>query len=256
VAAYSAAPPDLVLEADVILIAVRDDKVSEVAQKLVATGLITRHHIMLHCSGAVSAEVAFESVRDRVGGVATLHPLRAIPTARDAMRDLKGTLFGVQGDDAGRRAATALVDALGGQSLVLEGTQMAAYHAAAALASNQLIALLSVAVELLGSAGIGEEQALAAITPLVEGTLKNVAQNGLRDALTGPIRRGDKATIERHLEVVSALPAHVGALYRELGLRTVEVARGAEGADGGALDAIEALLSRPLSGLRRATGDS
>jgi len=254
VAAFSAAPPDIILESDVLVLAVTDDAVADVAQTLVATGLVTKHHVMLHCSGATSAEVAFADVRSKIGGVGTLHPLRAINAPKDDMRDFRGTVFGVQGDEAGRTQALALVGAMGGEPLLLEGQQMAAYHAAAALASNQLVALLSVSVELMNGVGISDEQALAALVPLVRGTLDNVSDKGLQQGLTGPIRRGDVHTVRRHLEVVSALPAEVGTLYRELGLRTVAVAREG-GGDEAALKAIETVLRAPTVALRSASGE-
>src|SRR5690606_26723876 len=93
VAAYSAAPPDLLLEADVVLLAVSDEAIGEVARTLVATGLVNVHHTLIHCSGAISAAEALAPVAGKIGGVAMMHPLRAIPDGRAAMRALKGTVF-------------------------------------------------------------------------------------------------------------------------------------------------------------------
>ncbi|RMH37124.1 MAG: DUF2520 domain-containing protein [Deltaproteobacteria bacterium] len=247
VAAYSAAPPDLLLEADVVLVAVRDDAISDVARMLVGTGLVTRKHVLIHCSGAISAEDAFASVRDAVGGVAAMHPLRAIADGREAMRALRGTVFGIEGDPVGIAAARALVAALGGTPLELAGAQMASYHAAAAIASNFLVALLDVAAEVMAAAGVDRTAALAALIPLARGTLDNLAARGVPDALTGPIRRGDRTTVARHLEAVGALGGDAAALYRALGLRCAAIARRA-GAPAAALAAIEALLGRGAGG--------
>lgn len=243
VAAFSTAPPDLLLEADVVLVAVRDAAISEVAEMLVATGLVTPHHAMIHCSGAMSAHEAFAGVRERLGGFATMHPLRAIPDGRAAMRKLGGTIFGVEGDERGRREALSLVKALGGKPLELEGAQMAAYHAAGAVASNYLIVLLEASAALMAKVGIDRERAVEALLPLVEGTLANVRERGLTDALTGPIRRGDRATVARHLEAMEDLPEGVAGLYRELGLRAVAIARDRDDAPREDLDAIEELLA-------------
>src|SRR5690606_29840524 len=158
-------PPDLLLEADVIILAVRDAGIEEVARTLVGSGLVNRHHILLHCSGAMSADEALAAVKGEVGGVGTLHPLRAIPDGRAAMRALAGTVFGVEGDDAGRRAAKALVHKLGGRALELHGPRMAAYHAAASIASNYLVVLLDLAAELLGQAGVEPTMAMEALIP-------------------------------------------------------------------------------------------
>jgi predicted short-subunit dehydrogenase-like oxidoreductase (DUF2520 family) len=254
VASFSAAPPDLLLEADVVILAVRDDAISEVAAKLCATGLITRHHVMIHCSGVMPAEVAFADVRERLGGVATLHPLRAIPDGRAAMRNLGGTVFGVEGDERGRREALALVKALGGRPLELSAEQMAAYHAAAAIASNYLVALLDVAAAVMRGAGVGRDEAVAALIPLTSGTLDNVRERGLEGALTGPILRADRDTVARHLAVLDRLPGEVGALYRELGRRTLEIARRQGDRAAAEYDAIEALLGGSReTGMRSAT---
>lgn len=249
VASFSAGPPDLLLEADAVVLAVRDDAVDAVARTLVATGLISKRHVLLHCSGAMAAHEAFAGVRDAVGGVSTLHPLRAIADGRAAMRELAGTVFGVEGDERGRSVARALVAAMHGTPLELSGGKMAAYHAAAAMASNYVVALIAAAAEMLAGSGITEEDAVKALLPLSAGALENVRVRGLAGGLTGPIRRGDQATVARHLE---AIPAEVAPLYRELGLRTLTLARQAGDAAEADLDAIERLLDQAGQGRARA----
>ncbi len=243
VAAYSAAPPDLLLDADVVVLAVRDAAIAEVARMLVATGLVNVHHTLIHCSGVSSAAEALSVVSGQVGGVAMMHPMRAIPDGRAAMRTMKGTVFGVEGDERGKRDALALVAALGGRALELGGVHVSAYHAAAAMASNYTVVLLAAAADLLAEVGIEREQAIEALVPLVEGTLANVRERGPEAALTGPIRRGDKATVERHLAALAGKP-ELAALYRALGRRALAIARTApEPAATEALDSLEPLLA-------------
>lgn len=245
VATFSAAPPDLLLEADVVILAVRDEAISSVAATLVATGLITTRHVMLHCSGAMSASEALGGVRSRVGGIGTLHPLRAIRDARQVMRSMRGTAFGIEGDERGKRVAAELVTAMGGQSLALDGNRMAAYHAAAAMASNYVVALLDAVASLLSQAGIGGTDALGAVLALAQGALTNVQEHGIDGGLTGPIRRGDVATVRRHLEAIAPLSPQLGTLYRTLGRRTLEIARRLGEAAPQDLDEIAALLAEP-----------
>jgi predicted short-subunit dehydrogenase-like oxidoreductase (DUF2520 family) len=147
VAAFSSAPPDVLLESEVVVLAVRDSAVSEVAQMLLGTGLINKRHVLLHCAGAASAQELLGPVSSLVGGIGTLHPLSAIADARTAMRALKGTVFGVEGDEVGRATAAKLISAMGGLVLELDSTQMAAYHCAAALASNYIVATLDAAAQ-------------------------------------------------------------------------------------------------------------
>ncbi|HEY3803269.1 MAG TPA: DUF2520 domain-containing protein [Kofleriaceae bacterium] len=244
VAAFSSAPPDLLLEAEVVILAVRDGVIGEVAEMLVGTGLVSKRHVLLHCAGAAAAEDVLGNVRNKVGGIGTIHPLSAIADPKIAMRALKGTVFGVEGDAHGRATATNLVTAIGGIPLELDGTHMAAYHAAAALASNYVVALVDAAAEVLATTGVAPDVAARALVPLAEGALRNVAQRGATGGLTGPIRRGDAATIQRHLDALRS-NADVAEIYRALGRRALEIAMRIDGADApdrAGLDAIRTLL--------------
>lgn len=242
VAAYSSAPPDLLLESGVVIVAVADRAIAEVAKMLVGTGLVGRSHVLVHCSGVLSAEEAFAGVDGRIGGAAIMHPLRAIPDGRAAMHDLAGTVFGIEGDERGRPVVRDLVLALGGRPLELSGDKLAAYHAAAATASNYLVALVDAAAQMLARAGIEGEDAVGALLPLMRGTLDNIASSGIAGALTGPIRRGDTETVARHLDALAGAPAQVIETYKVLGRLTVSLTRGAGQVDAGRLDEIEALL--------------
>ncbi len=244
VAAFSSAPPDILLETEVVILAVRDQVIGEVAQMLVGTGLVNRKHVLLHCAGAASARDVLGEVQGQVAGIGTLHPLSAIADAKLAMRALKGTVFGVEGDEAGRTAAGKLVAAIGGHVLAIDGSKMAAYHAAAALASNYIVAAIDAAAAVLGSTGIAADDAARALVPLAEGALRNVAAHGTTHGLTGPVRRGDAATVARHLEALHHDPA-LAEIYRALARRAVEIATRIDGPtapDRAGLDAIRALL--------------
>jgi len=230
VAAYSSAPPDLLLEAEVVILAVRDGVIGEVAEMLVGTGLVNKRHVLLHCAGAASAEELLGAIAANVGGVGTLHPLSAIADAKTAMRALKGTVFGVEGDAHGRAAAASIVHAIGGIVLELDSSQMAAYHTAAALASNYIVAAIDAAAQVLASANVAPDAAARALVPLAEGALRNVAQRGTTAGLTGPVRRGDALTIQRHLEALREMP-DVAEIYRALARRAIEIAMRIDGPD-------------------------
>lgn len=244
VAAFSSAPPDILLECGVVILAVRDQVIGEVAQMLVNTGLINKRHVLLHCAGASSALELLGGVTGSVAGVGTMHPLSAIADGKSAMRTLKGTVFGVEGDEVGRTTASRLVEAIGGIVLALDGTQMASYHAAAALASNYVVAAMDAAAAVLASTGVSADDAARALVPLAEGALRNITAHGTTRGLTGPVRRGDAVTVQRHLEALRGKPELV-EIYRALARRAVEIAArldGPEAPDRAGLDAIRALL--------------
>jgi len=245
VAAFSSAPPDILLETEVVILAVRDQFITEVVQMLLGTGLINTRYVLLHCAGAASVHELLNPVADKVAGIGTLHPLSAIADGKISMRALKGTVFGVEGDDAGRTTAGKLVAAISGIVLPLDGTQMASYHAAAALASNYLVAAIDAAAAVLASTGVAPDKAAQALIPLAEGALRNIAAHGTTGGLTGPVRRGDLATVTRHLEAIRDRP-ELAEIYRVLARRAVEIASRIDGRDApdrAALEAIRALLA-------------
>ena len=249
VAAFSSAPPDILLETEVVILAVRDPAITEVAQMLLGTGLINRRHVLLHCGGAAPAHDVLGPVAGKVAGIGTLHPLSAIADAKLAMRTLKGTVFGVEGDEIGRAMASKLVAAISGVVLQLDGTQMAAYHAAAAMASNYVVALIDAAAAVLATVGIAPDRAARALVPLAEGALRNIAiqgsTGGTTGGLTGPVRRGDLTTVSRHLEAIRERP-ELAEIYRVVARRAVEIAARIDGHDApdrASLDAIRSLLA-------------
>jgi predicted short-subunit dehydrogenase-like oxidoreductase (DUF2520 family) len=242
VAAFSAAPPDLLLEADAIVLAVRDDAIAQVARMLCDTGLVGKKHVLLHCSGALAASEVLGGVAGRVAGVATLHPLRSIVDARAAGVSMKGTVFGVEGDEAGRPMALELARLLGGRPLDLRGETMALYHAAASMASNALVALASASADVLSAAGVPPAEALAAIAPLMLGTVENLIKVGLPAALTGPIARGDSGTVERHLAALRTGAPQLLELYAVAARKTLAVARQKGDGDAAGWQKIETLL--------------
>ena len=101
------------------------------------------------------------------------------------------------------------VDALDGHRVVVDDEHRAAYHAAACIASNHLVALLGQVERVAATAGVP----LAAYLDLVRQTVDNVAALGPVEALTGPVRRGDDATVARHL---AALDPSERAAYEAL----------------------------------------
>ncbi len=92
--------------------------------------------------------------------------------------------------------------------------------------------------------GVGAAEAAQALIPLAQGALANIALRGTTDGLTGPVRRGDATTIQRHLEALRGKP-DVAEIYRALARHAVEIAMRIDGPDApdrAGLDAIRVLL--------------
>ena len=240
IAGFSAELPAQLADAEAVIVAVRDDAITEMTQRLVVGNHVGADHVLVHCSGARPAEQVFAPALGRVGGVATLHPLRAIADGVATGQAIAGTVFGLEGDERGRARASALVAAMGGRPLQLEAAEMAGYHAAAVMASNYVVALLDGAAAALG--GKAAPEVVSALLALARGSLDNVGEHGVEGGLTGPIRRGDVATVARHLD---ALPASILPLYRVMGRQTLAIVARMDGADSEQLGQIADLLADP-----------
>jgi predicted short-subunit dehydrogenase-like oxidoreductase (DUF2520 family) len=131
-----------------------------------------------------------------------LHPLVALPSPERGAEALQGAWWGVAGDPLVR----ALVDDLGGRAVPVADADRARYHAAACIAANHVVALLGQVARV--GAGVGVP--LEAYWALVRGAVDDVAALGPAAALTGPVARGDRATIERHRAALDPdeLPAY------------------------------------------------
>ena len=137
---------------------------------------------------------------------------------------LRDSFFFLEGDTEAIEVLRSLVIAIDGRPVVLDGTQKSVYHAGACAASNFLVALVEYARNLMIKSGVPPDVALPALLPLIEGTVANLKEVGLPDALTGPISRGDIGTVRNHIRSLRDLPGNTVRLYRELGRRTVQVA--------------------------------
>jgi predicted short-subunit dehydrogenase-like oxidoreductase (DUF2520 family) len=184
-------------DVDLLLLAVPDGSIAEVAAGVRPVDTT----VVAHLAGSLGLDVLAPH-RRRAG----VHPLVALPNAEVGARRLTGgAWFAVAGDPLSQR----VVDDLGGRWFTVADEDRAAYHAAAVIASNHLVALLGQAERVAKQAGVPFE----AYLDLVRATVDNVAELGPAGALTGPAARGDDVTIQRHLE---ALPEDEREAYETL----------------------------------------
>lgn len=207
----------------VILIAVSDDAIGEVAGQLArdaGTWLAGRETLVVHLSGCLSREV-LSPVSECGAATGSLHPLRSFDQPiqdGSALRDVWCAVEDVAGD-----RLSALVKSCGGHPFPVNSGSKRDYHLAAAMSSNFLTALLGVAGERMARAGVDGELIPRIISDLVRGTLDNVVERGAAEALTGPIARGDIDVIEQHLATLEDDPEAQEA-YRVLAGLTLSLA--------------------------------
>lgn len=171
---------------DLVLMCTPDDQL----ERVVAT-IRPGSAVVGHCSGSRGLDVLAPHRRR-----CSIHPLMSLPdAATGARRLLDDCRFAVAGDTIAER----VVDVLGGVGFVVTDADRAIYHATASIASNHLVALCSEVEALSTELGIDP----TAFWRLMQTTLENVAEHGARSQLTGPVARGDWATVDSHLAALA-----------------------------------------------------
>ena len=179
--------------ADVVLLAVPDAAIVD------AAACVTPGPYVGHLSGATT-------LAPLTGHRAfSLHPLMTVTADGASFAGVPAAVAGQDDDALG--VAHALAAALGLTPFAVGDADRVAYHAAACVASNYLVTLEALAERLAASAGVGRD----ALVPLVRATVENWAARGPAAALTGPVARGDEATVAAHRDaVVTRVPEAVG----------------------------------------------
>lgn len=171
---------------DLLVIATPDAAIAPVAAAVAPQA----GTVVAHLAGSLGLDVL--RPHSRVGA---LHPLVALPDPERGAERLAGAWFALAGDPLVQRAAADL----GGRWFEVADGDRAAYHAAAVVASNHLVALMGQVERIAGDIGVPGD----AYLQLAAASLQNVAQLGPAAALTGPAARGDWATIRRHLGAIA-----------------------------------------------------
>jgi predicted short-subunit dehydrogenase-like oxidoreductase (DUF2520 family) len=173
---------------DAVIVACPDDAVASVSSAIRPVPST----VVVHLSGSLGLSVLAPHRRR-----AALHPLVPLPTTEEGARRLaSGITFAVAGDPLARSMASDL----GGTIIEVADEDRAAYHAAACIAANHVVALLGQVERVAADAGLPFD----AFVGLTRAAVDDVARIGPRRALTGPAARGDWSTLARHRDALAA----------------------------------------------------
>ena len=206
-AAVITEPGQVLRRADLAMLTVPDDALPGLVAGLAVTGAPLEGRMLVHASGRYGVSVLEPAVRQGALPLA-LHPVMTFTGRGDDVDRLHGTSFGVTAPEVLRPAAEALVIEMGGEPVFIAEEHRDLYHAAIAGAANHLITLVAQAMDLLRTAGVAEPARLLA--PLLSASLDNALRFG--DAgLTGPVARGDAATVAAHVAALEAATSAAAA---------------------------------------------
>lgn len=213
--------PELLSESDVVFLTVPDGSIMEVFRTLRESDISGKQ--ICHCSGALSAEEAFPDIAAYGAEGYSLHPLFPVSSKYHSWLEMGNAWFCIEGSAAHLQDWQTFLEQLGNPVRILRADDKTAYHAACAIASNLICALIAESTGLLETCGFSDEDARAALAPLIQANIRNILQYGAVRALTGPVERGDCGTVQKHLSV---LTEHTDReLYRAVSRKLVSLAQ-------------------------------
>ena len=209
--------------ADLTMLSVPDDQIASVCQELSALGLFNATSIVFHCSGA-KASTELIAANATGAAVASLHPVCSFADPAQLIAHFAGTICSIEGDAVALQVLNAALQTIQAKVIQINTANKLLYHAGSVFASNYLVSLMETALLTYQAAGIPAELAKAMAESLARQSLDNVFTLGTAAALTGPIARGDMATVEKQVDVVRAWDAAAGNLYAAFTPLTVALA--------------------------------
>ena len=197
--------------AKVTWICAPDDAISEVADRIAARSEWKRK-IAVHSSGALDSDV-LASLKKAGANTASAHPLMTFVSSSKS--ELVGVPFAMEGDPKALAVVRAIVRSIGGNPFRIAADLKPAYHLFGFFSSPALVALMAAAQKVGELAGLNERKSRELMEPIIRRTIDNCFRSAPQQAFSGPLRRGDIATLRKHLEVLRQQPELL-AVYKSL----------------------------------------
>ncbi len=210
-------------DSDVVFITTNDDAIGNVANSIIKNCQIKAGQIFIHTSGSLSSSV-LKPLKDKGGFIASMHPLQTVANPEEGIKNIMGSIFAIEGDETALPVITEIAKKLDGVPFQITEDKKPLYHLAAVIACNYFVTLLNTSLDIFKIINIDEDIGLEGLLKLVHGTINNVERLGTKNALTGPIARGDIETVKGHLKAMKNFAPELLLLYKVLGDRTIEVA--------------------------------
>ena len=207
-------------ESDLLFITVPDGLIREVFEEVSAFPIEGKY--ICHCSGSISSEDAFPGIGSTGAYEYSVHPLLAVSSRFETYQELTDAFFTLEGNPSHLSDMSDYLTRAGIKHQIIDPAAKSRYHLAAVFSSNLVLSLIGEGIGLLQECGFTEPDARAALRTLVLGNVQHAVDSGPAAALTGPVERGDIATIQRHLDLLSAEDQQ---LYRLLSKKLLPLAK-------------------------------
>lgn len=210
----------LVEASDTLFITTPDGEIGNVWDCIAKYELADK--LICHFSGSLSSLV-FSGIEAAGAIGCSIHPMFAFSDKFESYKQFHTACLTMEGQEKAVQTMKALFKMLGHRVLTVKAEDKMRYHAAAALASNYMVGLFQTSLELLEACGFSEEDSRFLLEPLVRNNVNAMLEKGTKEALTGPVERGDFQTVKKHLEVLKGTDTET--VYRSIGKELVKIAK-------------------------------
>jgi predicted short-subunit dehydrogenase-like oxidoreductase (DUF2520 family) len=206
----------------VVFLAIPDAALADAARALAAASTNWRGAVVLHAAGSLGVGV-LRPIARAGASVGVLHPFQALGEPRRGAAILRGARARIDGDRRAVLEASRIARRVGLVPLRFRTRSpgLAAYHASASLVSNDLLALLGLAERALVASGARRGEARQALLTIARSTLDQFGERGTA-AATGPVVRGDAATVARQIAALALADPRAAAVHALLGAWLLE----------------------------------
>jgi predicted short-subunit dehydrogenase-like oxidoreductase (DUF2520 family) len=215
-------PEAVARQSELVLLTVPDDALAGLAQGLTTLGALRAGQLVVHCAGRYGTEVL--DAASAAGAIPlAIHPAMTFTGTSIDLGRMREAVFGVSAPAAFLPIAQALVVEMGGEPLVIADADRPTYHAALVHGANHAVTLVTQAAAML--ARLGVEEPGRVLGPLVHASVDGALREapGAVTTLTGPVVRGDAATVAAHMVALREHPEALFA-YRAMARATADLA--------------------------------
>jgi predicted short-subunit dehydrogenase-like oxidoreductase (DUF2520 family) len=210
-------------DSDVIFITTQDSEIEGVAKQLFPSN--RKNQIVFHTSGSLSSDILF-NLKEKGYEIGSIHPLVSISDQIIGAEHFSGSFFCMEGTAGALSIANKIVNAIGGKPFTIESKHKTLYHASAVTACGHIVALFSVAIEMLSKCGLNETDAKTILLPLLKSTVENLTVQPNESALTGTFARLDEQILENQVSAIhETMPNNVLDIFLALGLQSLKLNR-------------------------------
>jgi predicted short-subunit dehydrogenase-like oxidoreductase (DUF2520 family) len=210
-------------DSDAIFITTQDSEIENVAKRIFPSN--RKNQIVFHTSGSLSSDILLD-LAEKGYHIGSIHPLVSISDQIIGAEHFSGSYFCIEGSKSALNVANKIVNALDGKPFSIESKHKTLYHASAVAACGHIVALFSVAVEMLSKCGLNETDAKEILLPLLKSTVENLSIQPTENALTGTFARLDEQILTNQVSAIrETMPNNVLDIFLALGLQSLKLNR-------------------------------